>query len=449
MIVRKRAISRRTILRGLGTAIALPFLDGMSPAFSAVVKPSIRFGAVYVPNGINMRTWTPAAEGTAFDLTASLKPLEPFRNRMLVLSGLNSNLPRGAQGPPGIHARACTRFLSDVPPKPAEGAELQAGISMDQIAAKELGRHTQLASLELGLESADSVGVCDPGFNCAYTSTISWRSETTPLPTELDPRAVFERLFGDSSNTDPAARMARMRQERSILDSVIEKVTRLERDLGPGDRAKLDEYCDAIRDVERRIQNAEEQNASNRNGAVTVMQNPAGIPSGFNEHAGLMYDLMALAYQCDLTRVITFMIGHEYSGRTHPEIGIPDAHHAISHHKGDPENLAKLTKVDTHHVDLFAQFIAKLKATQDGDGTLLDHSVIVYGSGMSDGNAHDPKNLPIVLMGSAGGQIRGGKHIRFAKDTPLANLHLTLLDRLGLPVERIGDSTGSFKDLSI
>jgi hypothetical protein len=444
VIITRKAINRRTVLKGIGTALALPFLDSMVPAMQGAPKPVNRFGAVYVPNGINMSTWTPAADGGAFDLTPSLKPLAPFRDRLLVLSGLNSNLPAKAQGPAGIHARACTRFLTDVPPKPAEAADMQAGVSMDQLIARESGKYTQLASIELGLESADQVGVCDPGFNCAYTSTISWRSATTPLPTEINPRAVFERMFGDTGSTDPAARLARMRQERSILDAVVAKAARLSRDLGPVDRVKLNEYCDAIRDVERRIQRAEEQNARE----LPAMNPPTGIPSGFDEHAALMYDLMALAYQSDLTRVVTFMIGHEYSGRTHPEIGITDAHHAISHHKGDPITLAKLTKVDTHHVELFAKLLEKLGATPDGDGSLLDHTIFLYGSGMSDGNAHDPKNLPVLLLGGASASIQGGRHLRFPKDTPLANLHLTLLGKMGLPMDKIGDSTGEFKELT-
>ncbi len=444
MIVTKKALNRRTILRGIGAALALPLLDSMAPALRAAPKTIPRFGAVYVPNGINMSTWTPSAEGATFDFTPALAPLEPFRDRLLVLSGLNSNLPAKAKGPAGIHARACTRFLTDVPPKPEEGADLQAGASMDQLLARESGRETQLASLELGLETTESVGACDPGFNCAYTGTISWRDPHTPLPMEINPRVIFERMFGDSANTDPAARRERMERERSILDSVMEKVARMERQLGPADCVKLDQYLDSIRDIERRIQKAESQSAKE----LPVLKQPSGVPASFDEHAGLMYDLFAIAFQTDLTRVVTFMIGHEYSGRTHPEIGVTDAHHAISHHKGDPTSLAKLTKVDKHHVELFAKLLEKLKATPDGDGSLLDHALIVYGSGMSDGNAHDPKNLPIVVAGGGAGLIRPGRHLRFPKDTPLANLHLTLMDKLGVRLDKIGDSTGEFPQLS-
>jgi len=448
MMITKQAMSRRTVLRGLGVSVALPLLDAMVPALTAfqktAAKPVNRFGAVYVPNGMMMAQWTPAAEGAGFEFTPTLKPLEPFRDRLLVLSGLNSTPPRQT-GAVGVHARASTRFLTDTPPKVTNGADLEAGISMDQIAAKELGQHTQLASLELGLESTESAASCDNGFNCVYTSTISWRSATTPLPTEHNPREVFERLFGDAASTDPAARLARIQQERSILDSVTQRIARLEQQVGSGDRAKLDEYFEAIRDIERRIHNAEEQSATE----LPVVAQPPGIPGTFAEHAKLMYDLYALAFQCDLTRVITFMIAHEFSGRTYPEIGVPDAHHPISHHQNDPTRLAKLAKINNYHVTLFASFLEKLRSTSDGDGSLLDHSMIVYGAGMSDSNAHDPKNLPVLLAGGGAGHLKSGAHLRFPKDTPLANLHLTLLDKLGVHVEKLGDSAGELPQLSL
>jgi len=448
MIITRKAMNRRAVLRGLGTGVALPLLDAMVPALTAfqktVAKPVNRFGAVYVPNGMMMAHWTPSAEGSAFEFTPILKPLEPFRDRLVVLSGLNST-PPARQGAVGVHARASTRFLTDVPPKVTNGADLEAGISMDQIAAKELGRNTQLASLELGLESTDSGASCDNGFNCVYTSTISWRSATTPLPTEHNPRAVFQRLFGEAGSTDPAARRARVEQQRSILDSVTRRIARLEQQVGSGDRAKLDEYFEAIRDIERRIQNAERQSAT----GLPVVEQPAGIPASFEEHVKLMFDLYVLAYQCDLTRVITFMIAHEFSGRTYPQIGIPDAHHPISHHSGDAARLAKLAKINTYHVSLFASFLEKLQATPDGDGSLLDHVMIVYGAGMSDSNIHDPKNLPILLAGGGAGQLKGGTHLRFPKDTPLANLHLSLLDKLGVHLEKLGDSAGELPQLSI
>ena len=357
-----------------------------------------------------------------------------------MLSGLNSIPPPDAVE--NAHPKASTRFLTDVAPKYTRGtADLHAGTSMDQIAAKELGRYTQLASLELGLESSESAGTCSSGFSCAYTSTISWRTPTTPLPMEHDPRVVFERMFGDSGSTNADARRARMQADASILDSVIQKIGRLEKEFGAGDRAKLSEYFEAIRDVERRIQKAEEQSSQE----LPTMEHPAGVPAKFDDYAKLMYDLIALAYQCDMTRIITFMIGREQSGRTFPEFGIPDAHHAISHHQNDPVKLAKLAKINTYHITLFTRLLEKLRSTPDGDGSLLDHSMIIYGAGMSNGNAHDPRNLPILVLGGGCGQLKGGRHIQYAKDTPLANLHLTLLDKLGVHVERIGDSTGEFE----
>lgn len=449
MIISKKAMSRRTILRGAGTAIALPLLDSMVPALTAfsksAAKPAVRFGVVYVPNGIVMESWTPAMEGNAFEFTPILKSLEPFRKQLVALSGLNSIPPETMAGQNGgVHARASTRFLTDVPPKSTQGAEIEAGTSMDQIAAKKFAGETQLASLELGLESMESAGACDQGFSCAYTSTISWRSPTTPLPTENNPRAVFERLFGDNSSTDPAQRLARIRQERSLLDSVTQKINRLQDGLPGSDRLKLDQYFEAIRDLERRIQKAEQQNAKE----LPVVEHPAGIPSSFEEHAKLMYDMYALAYQCDLTRVITFMLAHEFSGRTYPEIGVSDAHHAISHHQHDQEKIAKLAKINAYHVKLFAYFLEKLRSLPDGDGTLLDHSLILYGAGMSDSNAHDPRNLPILLAGGGAGRLKGGRHIRFAKDTPLANLHLTVLDMLGVHMDGLGDSSGRVQHLT-
>jgi hypothetical protein len=443
MFVTKKALDRRTVLRGMGTALALPWLESMIPALQAYEKtagkPRNRFAAIYVPNGMSMQQWTPAADGSAFNLTPILKPLEPFRNRLLVLSGLSSVPPPNAD-PNDVHPKASTRFLTDVAPKATRGvSDLHAGISMDQIAAKQLGQHTQLASLELGMESSESAGTCASGFSCAYTSTIAWRTATTPLPMEHDPRAVFERLLGDSGSTNASERRARMSAEGSVLDSVLQKTASLEQKLGPSDRLKLSEYFEGIRDVERRIQKAEEQSSQE----LPTMEHPAGVPPRFEDHAKLMYDLMALAYQGDMTRIITFMIGRELTGQSYPELGIPDAHHAISHHQGDPVKLEKLAKINAYHVSLFARFLQKLGATPDGDGSLLDHIIMIYGAGMSDSNTHDPLNLPILLVGGGCGQLKGGRHIQYAKDTPLANLHVTLLDKLDVHVERIGDSTGN------
>jgi hypothetical protein len=439
VIITKKAIPRRTMLRGIGAALALPLLDGMVPALSALQKtaanPVRRFGVIYVPNGMMMANWTPASEGAGFELMPIMQPFAPFRDRLAVLSGLSSKPPAAIPGG-GNHARASTRFLTDVPPKLTQNTELQAGVSIDQIAAKELGRQTQLSSLELSLDGRDFAGSCDVGFSCAYTNTIAWRDASTPLPMENDPRAVFERMFGDSGTTDPVARRARILEERSILDAVTDQIGRLQRGLGSGDRAKIEQYLEATRDVERRIQRAEEQSAQE----LPRVDQPAGVPTSFEEHAKLMFDLQVLAYQTDLTRVITFMIGRELSGRPYPEIGVNDAHHPTSHHQNDAEKLAKLAKINTFHATLFAYYLDKLKATPDGDGSLLDHLILMYGAGMSDSQLHAYSSLPLLLVG---GNVKGGRHLKFATDTPLANLHLTLLDRLGVRIDTIGDSTGA------
>jgi hypothetical protein len=444
MMILKKAISRREMLRGAGAALALPLLDGMVPALTPLdktaAKPAVRFGAVYVPNGIVMQNWKPETEGTAFELPPILESLAQYQDQLLVLSGLNSTPPPGVRG--GVHSRAATKFLTAVHPGRWDQTE---PISMDQIAARELGRETPLASLELGLEGANFAGSCDSGgFSCAHSYTISWSSASTPLPMEHNPRAVFERLFGDAESTDPGARQARLREQRSILDSVRDDVARLQRELGPDDRLKVGAYLDAVRDVERRIGIAETQGAQE----VPLMERPLGAPAGFAEHAELMYDLKLLAYQADRTRIVTFMSGHELSGRTYPEIGVPDAHHPLSHHQGVTASLEKLTKINTYHVTLFASFLEKLRATPDGDGSLLDHVMILYGAGMSDSNAHSPYNLPILLVGGGAGQLKGGRHLVYPERTPLANLHVSLLDKLGVDVERLGDSTGGLSNLA-
>jgi hypothetical protein len=452
MIITKTAVPRRTVLRGLGTALALPLLDSMVPALSALqntaARPVRRFGVVYTPNGMMMPSWTPATDGVDFDFSPTLKPMEPFRDRVIVMSGLSSkppaNSPAGAAA--GVHARASTRFMTHVIPKRAQGSEISAGVSTDQIAAAEFGKHTQLASLELAIEGRDFAGSCDAGYSCAYTNTISWRSASTPLPMENDPRALFERLFGEG-DLDPAARQSRVAADRSILDSVTDRINDLNRRVGPRDRGKLSEYLDALRDIERRIQKAEEQNS--RELAITLDQ-PAGIPASYEDHVRLMFDLQLLAYQTDLTRVITFMIARELSGRSYPQIGVPESHHPISHHLNDPAKLANLAKINVHHMSLFAYYVEKLKNTPDGDGSLLDHVMIVYGAGMADSNLHAPSGLPVMLVGGGAGTLRGGRHIRYPMDTPLANLHLALLDRLGITgVEGIGDSSGRLEQLSM
>jgi hypothetical protein len=435
MFITKLSLPRRIFLRGMGTTLALPLLDAMIPALSAAVKPVRRLGVVYVPNGMAMDYWTPTAEGTAFEFTPILLPLVPFRDSMLVLSGLNA--PRTARA----HAGGPTTFLTGVAPDRDKGAAL--AISMDQVAAREFGQHTQLASLELALDGNEIAGSCEGISPCAYTNTIAWRSPTTPLPMESNPRAVFERLFGDSGSTGTLARLAGLKRDRSILDSVTERIAHLERRVGPSDRTKIREYLEAVRDIERRIQKAEEQSATE----LPAVDQPAGIPATFEAHAKLMFDLQVLAYQCDLTRVITFMIGREISGRAYPEIGVPEAHHPLSHHENDPSRIAKLAKVNAYHATLFAYYLEKLRSTPDGDGSLLDHVLIMYGAGISESNSHRHDNLPMILVGGGAGELKGGRHIRYAgdstsADSSLANLLVTVMDKLGVPADKIGNSTG-------
>jgi hypothetical protein len=451
MIIKKISLPRRTILRGIGAALALPLLDAMVPSLTPLVKTAAagmrRLNVVYLPNGMAMEYWLPKTEGTGFEITPVLQPLAQFRDRMTIVSGLTQKRP-GTEGG-GNHAHASTKFMTGFPGRRAiagQNAEIEAGISMDQLVAKDLGQQTQFASIELGLDARDFAGSCDAGFSCAYTNTISWRSATTPLPVENDPRAVFERLFGDNETTDPAARQARLKEDSSVLDSVTEKVADLKASLGAKDGAKLSEYLDAVRDIERRIQKAEQQSAN----SLPAIDQPAGIPASFAEHARLMFDLQVVAYQADLTRVISFMIGRELSGRTYPEIGVPEAHHPLSHHEDLPARVELLSKINTYHTMMFSEYVKKLATTPDGDGTLLDHMLILYGAGMSNSNAHAPENLPLALLGGASGALKGGRHLKYSKDTPVSNLHLALLDKLGVPaVDHLGDSTGKVDLLSI
>ncbi len=434
MIITNKAIPRRTVLRGLGASLALPLLDGMVPAFAGTRKTAAlsakRLAVIYVPNGIMMDHWTPSTEGRQFEFPRILEALTPYRDSVQVLSGMY-----GVDGE-GPHARSATRFLTGVTANPDNGSNLRAAVSMDQIAGRVLGQETQLATLELAIDGRDFAGSCDDGFSCAYTNTIAWANETTPLPMENNPRVVFERLFGDAGSTDPSVRKARLAKDASLLDSVTERAADLARELGASDQAKLSQYLDAVRDIERRIQMAEAQ--SDRE--LPVIDRPVGIPGTFGEHARLMFDLLALAYETDLTRVATFMMGREITGRTYAEIGVSDAHHPISHHQRDPAKLEKLAMINTYHATLFSEFVGRLAATPDGDGTLLDSSMIVYGAGMADSNAHGSSDLPILLAG--GGAGTGGRHVRYPADTPLSNLHLSLLDKIGIPVETLGYSTG-------
>jgi hypothetical protein len=434
MMVSKKSIPRRSFLRGAGVALSLPLFDAMIPAFAAPAKPPLRLGFVYTPNGMRMEHWKPVREGRDYELTPTLQPLAAFRNDFLVLGGINQDIAYAwpGEGDNAPHERAGGAFLTGM--HPTRGGEL--GVSVDQIAAAELGRETQLASLELGLHSTDVVGQCEKGWRCGVMNTLSWRSPTTALPCENNPRAVFERMFGDSASTDPAERLARIQKNQSLLDSVSQAATRLNLDMGPGDRVKLSEYLEAIRDIERRIQVAEDQSYR-----VPTIERPSGIPETFAEHAKLMFDLEVLAFQTDLTRVITFMMGREQSDRSFREIDIPETHHQVTHHRDNPDLQAKIAKIDNYHAQMFAYFLEKLQSTPDADGTLLDHSLIVYGSGISEGDRHSYKDLPILLAGGKSAQIEGGNHIRYPEGTQMTDLYATLLDKLGVPVENVAEET--------
>ncbi len=447
MIITKKCLPRRTVLRGLGATLGLPLLDGMIPAATALAKtaakPVRRLGIIYYPNGMSMGYWTPKTAGADFELSQILLPLAPFRDQLLVLSGLTNKPANAIPGEgAGDHSRGPGSFLTGVHIKQTQ-SDIRSGISMDQIAAKALRRETELASLEMALESVEFVGSCDYNYSCAYSATISWSSPTTPLPMERDPRAVFERLLGDAATLEPQARLADIRQRRSVLDAMTEDAARLQSRISPSDRAKVNQYLEAVRDIEQRLQKTEEQSKE-----LPIVERPSGVPVSFADHFKLMCDLLTLAYEADLTRIFTFMIGKEQSGAAYPECGVTDGHHAVSHHMYVPEKLSKLARINTYHTVMLAYLLQRLRSTQDGDGSLLDHSMICYGAGISDSDAHSHNDLPILLLGGGAGQLKGGRHVTFTKDTPLMNLHLTLLDKMGVPVEQIGDSTGRFKELS-
>ena len=432
----KRSLPRRTVLRGLGGSVALPLLDAMVPVLRAarVTKPVHRFLTFYVPNGMAMEYWTPKGEGAAFDLPPILEPLAPYRDQMLVLSGIKANWNY-------IHAGASGSFLTGTTRGGRNEVEIIADVSMDQLLARHFASETQVASLELSMDAPANAGACTGNLSCVYTHTISWRSATQPLPMEWNPRAVFEKLFGDSGSTEPAAREARLEQHKSILDSVMEKLTSLKTGLGPGDRAKVDEYTEAIRDVERRIQKAEQQ----RGVKLPSMEQPQGAPPVFEDHLALMLDLQLLAFQSDLTRVISFMIGKEQSARPYPQIGVPEAHHPLSHHNNVPELVARMSKINRYHAELFAGYLTKLRATPDGDGSLLDHTTILYGSGISNSTRHSGDNLPLLVMGGGAGRLKGGRHLVYRDMPTMANLLVTLMDKMDVPVDHIGGSTGKLR----
>lgn len=447
MIITRTHLPRRTFLKGMGAAIALPMLDAMTPALAAAArtaKSPLRLAFTYVPNGVTMAEWTPRGEGAAFELSRILKPLEPFRQQTTVISGLAHRNGYALGDGPGDHARAAASYLTGVHPRKTAGADIQNGISVDQIAAQHLAPHTRFASIELGCDDSRTVGNCDSGYSCAYTNSLAWRGPATPMPPETNPRLVFERLFGDIDTTlTPEARARRLRYRRSILDLVGERTKQLSAGLGAPDRRKLDEYLTSIREIERRIEKAE----ADMTGLAPSIDKPTGIPVLYADYANLMFDLQLVAFQTDSTRVISMMMGREGSMRTYPEIGVPDPHHPLTHHRGNAEWIDRVTKVNEMHMKLFAGYVDKLKATPDGDGTLLDHTVIVYGSGLADGNRHTHEDLPVVVLGG-GDTLRLGQHIVCPRNTPMTNLFLTLLDRVGVRTESLGDSTGQLENVT-
>jgi hypothetical protein len=451
MFVTKKHLSRRTLLRGMGVAVALPMLDSMIPAFAAPARvagseKAVRSAFVYAPNGMTMRDWTPAAAGADYEMTPILKVFEPYRKDMLVLTGLMDHNGNALGDGGGDHARAGGSFMTGVHPKHTAGKDIHVGISADQVAADAIGDKTKLRSLELGCEDSRTVGNCDSGYSCAYSNSLSWRGPSTPNPPETNPRAVFERLFGNDDITlPPEVRAKRLADRRSILDSVQDQVHSILGTVGGSDRRKMDEYLTAVREVEQRIQKAETSKVVE---VQPGFERPDGIPFEYGAYAKIQFDLAAMAFQSDLTRVVTIVLGREGSLRTYNEIGVPDGHHPLSHHGNRPDWLDKLSKINQFHAQLFGEFVAKLKTAQDGDGTVLDHSMILYGSGLSDSNRHLHENLPILLFGRGDGSLKPGRHVVYDKPVPMTNLYLTMLDRMGVKAESIGDSTGRVEHLT-
>ncbi|MBL8211805.1 MAG: DUF1552 domain-containing protein [Bryobacterales bacterium] len=449
-----KSLPRRTVLRGLGTCLALPLLEAMVPAFGAPSKKKapLRMAFVYVPNGIIMKDWTPQTEGDAAPLPEKLprilEPLAAYREQMLLLSGLTLNGGRELGDGPGDHARAAASYLTGAHPKKTYGADMRNGISVDQLAAEKVGKQTRLASLELGCEEGILSGNCDNGYSCAYSNSLSWRTATSPLPPEVRPRAVFERLFGaEDADPDPVKRAQAQREQRSVLDFVLGQANSLRASLGATDQRKLDEYLFTVRDLEKRIETAERTPPSEVKPPFTKPGD--SVPENFFEHAKLMYDMMAVAFQADLTRVITFMIGPEGSNRNYREIGITDAHHGLTHHLGDAAKIEKIAQINRMHVEQFTYFLNKLRAQQEDSGTILDNSMVVYGGGLSDGNRHDHHDLPVLITGRGAGSLKPGRHLRYAKETPLTNLYVAMLDRMGVDIEKLEDSTGRLGYLSM
>ena len=439
MFITRKAVDRRSFLRGVGATLALPFLDAMAPAFAAPRKAVPRLSFMYIPNGANIAAWTPSGIGKDFTFSPTLKALEPFRERVNVLSGLALHSADRLNDGAGDHSRATGAFLSGCHAKRTQGADLFLGITADQIAAKSLGKDNLLPSLELGIDDRKASPLCDEGYTCAYSNTLSWSSATTPLPIENDPRLVFERLFGEGG--DSQQRAVRIRENRSILDSVNGAMKQLQGSLGPPDRQRMDQYFDSIRQVELRLQRVQAQNTNSPTFAVG-MSRPLGAPEKFEDHIRLMFDLQVLAFQSDITRITTLMFAGERSGRSYPEVGVPDSHHSVSHHDNQPEKRAKVAKIDTYHVQQLAYFLGRLRDTPDGEGTLLDNSMLLYGAGISNGNVHDHSPLPIVLAGGGAGQLQGGRHIVFQNEPPLSNVVRAILDKVGVQTDGLGESTG-------
>jgi hypothetical protein len=426
-----KSIARRTLLRGTGAALGLPLLDAMTPAARAAAPPAHRFLAFYVPNGMAMEYWSPRGAGKDFALSPILEPLAPFRERMLLLSGIKANWNY-------IHAGASGSFLTGTPRGGRNEIEIIADVSMDQLLARRFAKQTQVASLELSMDLPANAGACTGNLSCAYTHTLCWRSATQPLPMEWNPRAVFEKLFGDAGSSSPAARGQRLRQHKSLLDSVASKLASLERELGPADRVRIGQFTEALRDLERRIEKAEQQGGLQ----LPSLDQPLGAPPVFEDHLAMMFDLQLLAFRADLTRVITFMLGKEQSARPYPQIGVPEAHHPLSHHNDIPELVARMSKINIYHAQLFAHLLAKFDGAADGSGSLLDHMTILYGSGISNSSRHSGDNLPLLLAGGGAGRWKGGRHLAFEGKPPIANLLLSLMHKFDVPVDRVGGSTG-------
>jgi len=443
MFVTKKHLPRRTFLKGVGVSLALPLLDSMIPARTLLAqtagKPLSRLGFVYVPHGAIMDKWTPATEGAGFEFTPILKPLEPFRDRLNVVSGLGHR----AADTTAVHSLSPTTWLSGVRPKATQGVDAFAGVTADQIAAQQIGQDTVLPSMELATEDHSGlIGSCDRDYGCIYMNTLSWRTPTTPMPMEINPRKVFERMFGQGGSA--TERLARIKEDKSILDAITKDVASLQVQLGPSDRQMMTQYLENVREIERRIQRAE---TSQGDEDLQLPARPSGVPFDYEEHIKLMYDLITLAYQANVTRVITFMVSREVSNRTYPQVGVTDGHHAISHHQNRAEKMEKNVKIQTYNISQFGYFLEKLKNTPDGDGSLLDHAALLYGSNMSNSNAHDHYPLPNLVVGGATGRMQGGRHLKYADHTPMTNLLVTMLDKVGVKQESLGDSSGLLSNL--